>query len=75
MPRTKKGLTHLAAQFISAAINVGTDGAYEITAWRTYLIFLGVSAFTVLLNIYGYHLLGKWNEGARKSPALSSNIP
>lgn len=53
-----------AAQFLSAAIVVGSGGSYEITPWRTYLIFCGVSTFTILLNIYGYHILGRWNEGA-----------
>ena len=53
------------AQFLSAAIVVGSGGSYEITPWRTYLIFCGVSTFTILLNIYGYHILGRWNEAAR----------
>ncbi|KIX04840.1 uncharacterized protein Z518_05711 [Rhinocladiella mackenziei CBS 650.93] len=53
-----------AAQFISAAAVVGSDGAYEITPWKTYLIFLGVSTFTVLLNIFGYRILNRWNEFA-----------
>ncbi|KIW46489.1 uncharacterized protein PV06_02158 [Exophiala oligosperma] len=53
-----------AAQFFSAAIQVGSGGHYEITEWRTYLIFVAVSLFGVLLNVFGYHLLGRWNEGA-----------
>lgn len=43
---------------------MGSGGHYEITEWRTYLIFVAVSLFGVLLNVFGYHLLGRWNEGA-----------
>ncbi|KEF58804.1 uncharacterized protein A1O9_03647 [Exophiala aquamarina CBS 119918] len=53
-----------AAQFISAAAVIGSDGAYVITAWKTYLIFLVVSTFTILLNIFGYRILNRWNEFA-----------
>lgn len=54
------------AQFISAAIEVGSSGSYQISEWRTYLIFVAVSTIGVLLNIFGYRILGRWNEGARK---------
>ncbi|KAK5047323.1 hypothetical protein LTR84_006845 [Exophiala bonariae] len=52
------------AQFISAAAVIGSDGAYVITPWKTYLIFLVVSTFTILLNIFGYRILNRWNEFA-----------
>ncbi|KAK5281076.1 hypothetical protein LTR99_002728 [Exophiala xenobiotica] len=53
-----------AAQFISAAAVVGSNGAYVITPWKTYCIFLAVSAFAVALNIFGYRILNRWNEFA-----------
>lgn len=55
-----------SAQFISAAAVVGSNGAYEVAAWKTYLIFLAVFTFAILLNIYGYRILNRWNEFARK---------
>ncbi|KAJ9495423.1 hypothetical protein H2202_009210 [Exophiala xenobiotica] len=50
--------------FFAAAAVVGSNGAYVITPWKTYCIFLAVSAFAVALNIFGYRILNRWNEFA-----------
>ena len=53
-----------AAQFVSAAAVMGSNGTYEIQQWRTYLIFLAILAFTTASNIFGNKTLGKWNDAA-----------
>lgn len=53
------------AQFISAAAVVASNGTYEITAARTYAIFLAILTCTTVVNIWGNKILGKWNDGAR----------
>ncbi|EXU97113.1 amino acid permease family protein [Metarhizium robertsii] len=52
------------AQFISAAAVVASNGTYEITAARTYAIFLAILTCTTVVNIWGNKILGKWNDGA-----------
>lgn len=44
----------------------GSKGTYEITKWGTYLMFVAVSIIGVFLNIFGYPILNRWNEGARE---------
>ncbi len=56
-----------AAQFISAAAVIGSDGGYEIEQWKTYLIFMAILTFTTLSNLYGDKILNKWNDFACKS--------
>ncbi|KAF2011870.1 amino acid transporter [Aaosphaeria arxii CBS 175.79] len=53
-----------AAQFISAAAVVGSGGSYVIEAWKTYLIFVAVSTYAMLVNIFGNRILGKYNDCA-----------
>ncbi|KAI0012579.1 amino acid transporter [Xylariaceae sp. FL0662B] len=53
-----------AAQFIQAAAVIASGGAYEILAWRTYLIFLAIVSFTAGANILGNRVLGRWNDAA-----------
>ncbi|OAA42321.1 amino acid/polyamine transporter I [Beauveria brongniartii RCEF 3172] len=55
---------YFAAQFISAAIVVASNDSYQITAARTYGIFLVVLTTTTAINIWGNNILGKWNTGA-----------
>ncbi|KAM3428018.1 hypothetical protein MY4824_009084 [Beauveria thailandica] len=52
------------AQFISAAIVVASNDSYQITAARTYGIFLAVLTTTTAINIWGNNILGRWNTGA-----------
>ncbi|EJP67880.1 choline transport protein [Beauveria bassiana ARSEF 2860] len=52
------------AQFISAAIVVASNDSYQITAARTYGIFLAVLTATTAINIWGNNILGRWNTGA-----------
>ena len=56
-----------AAQFISAAAVLASNGAYVIQQWRTYLIFLAILCFTTISNIFGNKILGRWNDGACES--------
>ncbi|PVH78700.1 choline transport protein [Cadophora sp. DSE1049] len=53
-----------AAQFLSAAAVIGSNGSYEITQWRTFLIFAAILTFTTLSNIFGNKILGRWNDVA-----------
>ncbi|KAI0108178.1 amino acid transporter [Daldinia grandis] len=53
-----------AAQFISAAAVIASNGAYAIEEWRTYLIFLAILTFTTGANIWGNRILGRWNDAA-----------
>ncbi|KAK6951328.1 hypothetical protein Daesc_007861 [Daldinia eschscholtzii] len=53
-----------AAQFISAAAVIASNGAYAIEEWRTYLIFLAIVTFTTGSNIWGNRILGRWNDAA-----------
>ncbi|KAI1643576.1 amino acid transporter [Daldinia loculata] len=53
-----------AAQFISAAAVIASNGAYAIAEWRTYLIFLAILTFTTGANIRGNRILGRWNDAA-----------
>ncbi|KAF2001725.1 amino acid transporter [Amniculicola lignicola CBS 123094] len=53
-----------SAQFFSAAGVVGSAGEYEITQWKTYLIFVAILTFGTLVNIFGNKILGRWNDGA-----------
>ncbi|KAI0134651.1 amino acid/polyamine transporter I [Xylariales sp. AK1849] len=53
-----------AAQFISAAAVIASNDAYEIEAWKTYLIFLAILTFTTVANIFGNKILGRWNDAA-----------
>lgn len=46
---------------------IASNGTYEITAARTYGIFLAILTSTTVVNIWGNRILGKWNDGARKS--------
>ncbi|KAM0741843.1 hypothetical protein ACQRIT_004700 [Beauveria bassiana] len=55
---------YFAAQFISAAIVVASNDLYQITAARTYGIFLAVLTATTAINIWGNNILGRWNTGA-----------
>lgn len=43
------------------------DSSFVPQAWQGYLIFVAISTFAVMLNIFGYRILGVWNEGACKS--------
>ncbi|KAM0431405.1 hypothetical protein ACHAPT_005382 [Fusarium lateritium] len=52
------------ARFLAAAAVTGSGGTYEITQWGTYLMFVAVSIIGVLLNIFAYPILNRWNEGA-----------
>ena len=52
------------AQFIAAAVVVGSNYTMVLTQWHTYLYFLAISFFAIGLNIFGYRFLGRWNEGA-----------
>lgn len=54
----------IVAQFISAAIVVASGGNYEITAARTYGIFVAVLSGATAVNIWGNSILGKWNTCA-----------
>jgi choline transport protein len=55
---------YFGARFLAAAAVVGSGGSYQITQWSTYLMFVGVSIIGVFLNIFGYPILNRWNEGA-----------
>ncbi|OLN90181.1 Choline transport protein 8 [Colletotrichum chlorophyti] len=55
---------YFGARFLAAAAVVGSGGAYEITQWSTYLMFVAVSVIGVFLNIFAYPILNRWNEGA-----------
>ncbi|GKU21780.1 unnamed protein product [Fusarium langsethiae] len=51
-----------AAQFISAACVVASDGTYTVAAWKTYLIFMVVLTFGTLSMTFGNRILGAWNN-------------
>ncbi|KAF8866182.1 choline transport protein [Acephala macrosclerotiorum] len=53
-----------AAQFASAVAVIGSNGAYEIKQWRTFLTFVVILTFMTLSNLYGNKILAKWNDGA-----------
>ncbi|CAM1508165.1 Fc.00g050130.m01.CDS01 [Cosmosporella sp. VM-42] len=53
-----------AAQFISAASVVASNGRYQIEAWKTYLFFIAILTFSTASNIWGNRILGKWNDMA-----------
>jgi choline transport protein len=54
------------ARFLAAAVVMATAGDYQISQWSTYLMFIAISIVGVFLNIFGYPILNRWNEGARK---------
>lgn len=54
------------ATFFSAAGVIGSNGSYEPTEWKTYLILLAISTYAMFVNIFGNRILGKYNQGARK---------
>lgn len=54
------------ALLLSAAAVVGSGFTLVIQPWMTYLLFLAISVFAILINIFGYRILGRWNEGARE---------
>lgn len=58
-------LTKLEAQFVSAAAVIASNGNYEITQWKTFLIFIAILTFTTLSNLFGNKILGRWNDAAR----------
>ncbi|KAH6886765.1 amino acid/polyamine transporter I [Thelonectria olida] len=51
-----------AAQFVSAACVVASDGRYVAEAWKTYLIFLAILTFGTVSMIFGNRILGVWNN-------------
>ncbi|KAH6951608.1 amino acid/polyamine transporter I [Fusarium avenaceum] len=51
-----------AAQFISAACVVASNGNYTVAAWKTYLIFMAVLTFGTLSMTFGNRILGAWNN-------------
>ncbi|KAF9875142.1 amino acid permease [Colletotrichum karsti] len=55
---------YFGARFLAAAAVAGSGGTYQITQWSTYLMFVAVSIIGVFLNIFGYPILNRWNEGA-----------
>ncbi|KAH7161493.1 amino acid permease [Dactylonectria macrodidyma] len=55
---------YFGARFLVAAAVVGSGGAYQITQWSTYLMFVAVSLIGVLLNIFAYPIQNRWNECA-----------
>ncbi|KAM5376442.1 hypothetical protein ACJZ2D_005496 [Fusarium nematophilum] len=55
---------YFGARFLAGAAVTGSGGTYEITQWGTYLMFVAVSIIGVFLNIFGYPILNRWNEGA-----------
>lgn len=64
-----------AAQFLSAATVVGSNFTLAIQPWQTYLFFLAISSFAILLNVFGYRILGQWNRGAcMSSPMYKSPV-
>ncbi|KAK1982093.1 amino acid permease [Colletotrichum cereale] len=52
------------ARFLAAAAVAGSGGAYQISQWSTYLIFVAISLIGVFLNTFCYPILNRWNEGA-----------
>ena len=57
----------LTALFLSAATIVGSGFTLAIQPWQTYLFFLAISFVAIMINIFGYPILDKWNQGARES--------
>jgi choline transport protein len=55
---------YFGSQFISAAAVVASNGSYQITAAKTYGIFVAILVFTTVANIWGNRILGKWNDAA-----------
>ncbi|KAJ6443745.1 choline transport protein [Purpureocillium lavendulum] len=55
---------YFGAQFISAAVVVASNDTYQITAAKTYGIFLAILTVTTAINIWGNRILGKWNDCA-----------
>ncbi|RFU80534.1 choline transport [Trichoderma arundinaceum] len=55
---------YFGAQFISAAAVVASNGSYQITAAKTYGIYVAILVFTTVTNIWGNRILGKWNDAA-----------
>lgn len=53
-----------SAQFFSAAAVIGSNGVYEIKAWKTYLIMVAISSYGTLVNIFGNRILGTYNDCA-----------
>ncbi|KAH7155200.1 amino acid/polyamine transporter I [Dactylonectria estremocensis] len=53
-----------AAQFISAASVIASDGRYEPEPWKTYLFFVVIVFFVTASNIWGNRILGAWNDAA-----------
>jgi amino acid transporter len=46
---------------------VASNGSYQITAAKTYGIFVAILVFTTVANIWGNRILGRWNDAACKS--------
>ncbi|PTB39096.1 uncharacterized protein TrAFT101_008103 [Trichoderma asperellum] len=55
---------YFGSQFISAAAVVASNGSYQITAAKTYGIFVAILVFTTVANIWGNRILGRWNDAA-----------
>ncbi|QUC22744.1 uncharacterized protein UV8b_06985 [Ustilaginoidea virens] len=55
---------YFGAQFVSAGAVVASNGSYEITAARTYGIYLAILTATTAVNIWGNKILGTWNDCA-----------
>ncbi|KAH8735204.1 amino acid permease-domain-containing protein [Ilyonectria robusta] len=53
-----------AAQFVSAASVIASNGRYEAEAWKTYLFFVVILTFATVSNIWGNRILGRWNDAA-----------
>ncbi len=65
-PRATQDLpvTVHAAQFVSAAAVIASNGNYAIASWKTYLIFMAILTFCTAGNIWGNKILGRWNDAA-----------
>ncbi|KAJ3530688.1 hypothetical protein NM208_g9215 [Fusarium decemcellulare] len=53
-----------AAQFISGASVVASNGRYVAEAWKTYLIFMAILTFSTVSMITCNRILGTWNNMA-----------
>lgn len=59
------------ALFLSAATVVGSNFTLVIQPWQTYLFFLAISTVAIMINIFGYRILDRWNEGACEAVSRS----
>ncbi|KAG4411404.1 hypothetical protein IFR04_015462 [Cadophora malorum] len=55
---------YFAAFFITAAIIVATNEAYDPAPWKVYLIFAAIIIFTTISNLYGNKIINHWNNAA-----------